>query len=170
MVKETMSPLQMLDRELKKLEPKARVENPFFLKLMRWLPPHFIESAKEYELFLEILKKISLVLNEAELRPMVRRHAHAKVQLEGYAQYARVIEEFIVHYERDRFPSPKSTPQDVLAFLMEQQGLSQLDIAKDLGGQPNVSNVLSGKRQLNVRQIKRLASRFHVNPGVFLSE
>ena len=164
-----MSPLQTLDRELKKLEPKARVENPFFLKLMRGIPPHPIDSAKEYELFLEILKKISLVLNEAESTPSVRHSAHAKIQIEGYAQYARVIEEFIVHYERDRFSASKSTPQDILAFLMEQHGLSQLDIAEDLGGQPNVSNILAGKRQLNVRQISRLASRFHVSPAVFLS-
>ena len=163
-----MSPLQTLDRELKKLEPKPRMENPFFLKLMRWIPPHPIETAKEHTLFLEILKKISLVLNEADSDPAIRHSAHAKIQIEGYAQYARVIEEFIVHYERDRFPVPKSTPQEMLTFLMEQQGLSQLDIAEDLGGQPNVSNVLSGKRQLNVRQIGRLASRFHVNPAVFL--
>src|ERR1019366_9820466 len=100
--------------------------------------------------------------------PTIRHHAKAKEQINGYAQYARVIEEFIVHYERDRFPDAKSAPQDMLAFLMEQHGLSQGDIAEDLGGQPNVSNVLSGKRELNLRQIRRLATRFHISPAVFL--
>ena len=163
-----MSPLQTLDRELKRLEPRARGENRFFLKLMAWIPPRPIKTAKEHALFLEILKKISIFLNEADADPTIRHHAKAKEQINGYAQYARVIEEFIVHYERDRFPDAKSAPQDMLAFLMEQHGLSQVDIAEDLGGQPNVSNVLSGKRELNLRQIRRLATRFHISPAVFL--
>ena len=164
-----MSPLQTLDRELKKLEPKPRVENPFFLKLIRWVSPHPIENAKEHALFLGILKKISIFLNESDSDLSLRHSIQAKEQIEGYAQYARVIEEFIVHYERDRFPVPKSTPQEMLAFLMEQHGLTQADIADDLGGQPNVSNVLSGKRQLNLRQIRLLAARFHVSPRTFIA-
>jgi len=162
-----MSPLQTLNRELKKLEPKARRENPFFLKLMRWVPPRPIDTPKEHTLFLEILKKISIFLNEADADPS-QHHAKAKEQIDGYAQYARVIEEFIVHYERDRFPAPTSTPQEMLGFLMEQHGLSQMDIAEDLGGQPNVSAILSGRRQLNLRQIRRLAARFHVSPLTFI--
>ena len=163
-----MSPLQTLDRELKKLGPKSQMENPFFLKLMKWIPPRPIENAKEHTLFLEILKKISLFLNEADSDPSIRRNAKAKEHVEGYAQYARVIEELIEYYEREKFPY-ESTPQDTLAFLMEQHGLSQVDIAEDLGGQPNVSAVLSGKRQLNLRQIRRLAARFHVNPLTFIT-
>jgi len=163
-----MSPLQTLDHELKKLGPKFRTENPVFLKLIQWIPPHPIENGREHALFLDVLKKISLFLNAADADPSTRHSLKAKEQIEGYAQYARMIEKLIEHYERETFRS-ESTPQDTLAFLMEQHGLSQSDIAEDLGGQPNVSNVLSGKRQLNVRQIRRLASRFHVNPAVFLS-
>lgn len=164
-----MSPLQTLDHELKKLGPKAHGENPFFLKLVKWIPPRPIDGAKEHALFLEILKKISIFLNQVDADASLRHNAKAKKQIEGYAQYARAIEEFIVHYEREHFPAIKSSPQEILAFLMEQHGLTQVDIAEDLGGQPNVSAVLSGKRELNLRQIRRLAVRFHVSPATFLS-
>ena len=66
-VEETMmSPLQTLDHELKKLGPKSKTENPVFLKLIQWIPPHPIDNEKEHTLFLEVLKKISLFLKEAD--------------------------------------------------------------------------------------------------------
>jgi len=38
----------------------------------------------------------------------------------------------------------------------------------EVGSQGVVSEVLSGKRELNVRQIRALAKRFHVSPAVFM--
>ena len=43
----------------------------------------------------------------------------------------------------------------------------QADLA-EIGSQGVVSEILSGKRQLNVRQIHALAQRFGVSPAVFL--
>jgi len=50
-------------------------------------------------------------------------------------------------------------------FLMEQNDLNQSDLP-ELGSQGVVSEILSGKRSLNVKQISRLAKRFSVSPGV----
>lgn len=157
-----MTILQELDQDLRKLESKTPAENPYFLKLMRLLPPRPIVTAKEHAVFLEALKKISLLLNQLETTPSLEDAR------EGCAQYSRVIEDLIAHYERDHFPSA-STPLDTLKFMMEQHGLTQVDIADDFGGQPNVSAVLSGKRQLNLAQIRRLAARFHVSPLTFIA-
>jgi HTH-type transcriptional regulator/antitoxin HigA len=38
----------------------------------------------------------------------------------------------------------------------------------EIGTQGVVSEILSGKRELNVRQIRALAERFNVPPGVFV--
>jgi HTH-type transcriptional regulator/antitoxin HigA len=38
----------------------------------------------------------------------------------------------------------------------------------EVGSQGVVSEVLSGKRELNVRQIRALAQRFRVSPAVFI--
>ena len=73
----------------------------------------------------------------------------------------------IERYEAERYPVPDADPIDVLRFLLCQNGLSQRDIAAELGSESTVSLVLSGKRRLNRDHIARLSRRFHVSPAVF---
>ena len=70
-------------------------------------------------------------------------------------------------YERQQPTLPEATPLEVLRYLMEEHGLTQTDLAEDLGGQSVVSAILRGKRQLNARHITALAARFQVSPAVF---
>jgi HTH-type transcriptional regulator/antitoxin HigA len=76
----------------------------------------------------------------------------------------------IERYETERYPIPDANPVDVLRFLLEQNGLSQRDIAAELGSESTVSLVLSGKRRLNRDHIARLSQRFHVSPAVFFGK
>jgi len=55
----------------------------------------------------------------------------------------------------------------VIRSLMEQHELTQRDLA-EIGSQGVVSEVLSGKRELNIRQVKALAKRFDLPVGVFV--
>jgi HTH-type transcriptional regulator/antitoxin HigA len=50
---------------------------------------------------------------------------------------------------------------------MEEQGLTQSDLP-EVSSQGVVSEVLNGKRELNVRQIRALANRFNVSPAAFV--
>jgi HTH-type transcriptional regulator/antitoxin HigA len=50
---------------------------------------------------------------------------------------------------------------------MSEHDLRQTDLP-EIGSQGVVSEVLTGKRELNTRQIKRLAKRFNVSPAVFI--
>jgi len=75
----------------------------------------------------------------------------------------------VERYESVRFPIPEAEPADVLRFLLEQNGLSQRDVAPELGSESTVSLVLSGKRQLNRDHIARLSRRFSVSPAVFFA-
>ncbi len=70
-------------------------------------------------------------------------------------------------YEEDHVPLPESSGIEVLGYLMEEHQLVQSSLS-EVGSQGVVSEVLSGKRELNVRQIRELAKRFHVSPGVFI--
>jgi HTH-type transcriptional regulator / antitoxin HigA len=45
--------------------------------------------------------------------------------------------------------------------------LTQVDLP-EIGSQGMVSEVLGGKRELNVRQVRALAQRFHVSAAVFV--
>lgn len=76
----------------------------------------------------------------------------------------------IERYESERYPVPDAEPVEVLRFLLEQHGLSQRDIAAELGSESTVSLVLAGKRRLNRNHIARLSRRFHVSPSVFFGK
>jgi HTH-type transcriptional regulator/antitoxin HigA len=51
----------------------------------------------------------------------------------------------VERYESERNPITEAAPADVLRFLLEQNSLSQRDIATDLGSESTVSLVLSDK-------------------------
>ena len=74
----------------------------------------------------------------------------------------------LIHaYEEEHHPIPECSGADVLRFLMEEHSLTQSDLP-EIGSQGVVSEILRGKRELNVRQIRALATRFHVSPAVFI--
>ncbi|MDR2195060.1 MAG: transcriptional regulator [Gallionellaceae bacterium] len=70
-------------------------------------------------------------------------------------------------YEADHYPVPASAPNDVLRFLMEQHELTQSDLP-EVGSQSVISEILSGRRLLNARQIAALVTRFHVSADAFI--
>ena len=78
-----------------------------------------------------------------------------------------LISLLIDNYETEHYPLPEAEHAEVLRFLLEQNSLSQRDIAPELGSESTVSLVLSGKRQLNRDHIARLSRRFNVSPAVF---
>ena len=74
----------------------------------------------------------------------------------------------LVHaYEEQHHPMPECSGMDVLRFLMDEHGLTQSDLP-EVGSQGVISDILRGKRVLNVRQIRVLAKRFQVSPAVFV--
>ena len=74
----------------------------------------------------------------------------------------------ILHaYEEQHYPMPVCRGVDVLRFFIDEHGLTQSDLP-EIGSQGVVSDILRGKRELNVRQIRALAERFHVSPAVFI--
>ena len=70
-------------------------------------------------------------------------------------------------WEEEHQPIPTAAPRQVLAYLMKEHGLKQTDM-KELGSQGIVSELLAGKRELNVRQVKALAKRFKVSAAAFI--
>jgi HTH-type transcriptional regulator/antitoxin HigA len=73
----------------------------------------------------------------------------------------------VTRYESERYPLPDAEPSEMLRFLLEQNGLSQRDLAEELGNETTVSLILSGRRPLTRDHIARLSARFHVSPAVF---
>jgi HTH-type transcriptional regulator / antitoxin HigA len=70
-------------------------------------------------------------------------------------------------YEEHHYPMPEVSGAEMLHFFMEEHELKQADLP-EVGSQGVVSEILNGKRELNIRQIRALAERFHVSPAVFV--
>jgi HTH-type transcriptional regulator/antitoxin HigA len=65
-------------------------------------------------------------------------------------------------HEKTRWPTKRPALRDLLAYLVDQHGLTRADLIPILGTASRVSEVLSGKRELSMTMIKRLRDRFHV--------
>ena len=72
-------------------------------------------------------------------------------------------------YDKGHHEIPDASGVEMLKFLMEQHRLSQGDLP-EVGSQGVVSEILRGKRELNVRQIQALSQRFRLPAGAFLPE
>ncbi len=70
-------------------------------------------------------------------------------------------------YESEHVAMPMATGIEALQYLMEEHGLAQSDLP-EVGSQGVVSEILRGRRKLNLRQVRVLAERFHVSPAAFI--
>jgi HTH-type transcriptional regulator / antitoxin HigA len=126
--------------------------NPEYGSLLKKVAPKVIRTEKENEAYTEVLYDLdrrskSLTAAEKEL--------------------AELLTLLIEDFEEKRYEIPRAKPVDVVRFLMEQHNLLQKDLADVFGTRSIVSEVLSGKRELNKDQIARLSARFRVSPEVF---
>lgn len=78
-----------------------------------------------------------------------------------------IVGDLIEDYETAHHPTPQATGLEALRFLMQQHGLKQSDLP-EVGSQGVVSEILAGKRELNVRQIKALSEKFKVSTATFV--
>jgi HTH-type transcriptional regulator/antitoxin HigA len=78
-----------------------------------------------------------------------------------------LIADRIEEFENRTHPRPNLAPHEVLRELMTEWGLKQRDLS-EVGTQSVVSEILAGKRALNLRQVKALAKIFGVSPDVFM--
>jgi HTH-type transcriptional regulator / antitoxin HigA len=113
--------------------------------------PHVIHSEEQLAAYTKALYKLT-----AEPHP-------TRAQVKAIELLTLLIE----RYEEENYTVPKAAPADVLRFLLERHGLKQRDVATDLGGESVVSEVLSGRRKLNLTHIDQLSKRFRVSPAVF---
>lgn len=124
-----------------------------FKALSSIIPLHTISSERDYDKAVAILDQLLDAGAANENHPL--------------ADLVNTLGALISEYENLHFPAQDVSPLAMLRFLMDQHQLTQSNLP-EIGTQGVVSEILSGKRELNVRQIKALAERFHVSPSVFV--
>ncbi len=72
-------------------------------------------------------------------------------------------------YEDKNIPTLSSNPIESLRYLVKEHKLKQSELP-EIGSQGVVSEILKGTRNLNIRQIKNLSSKFNISPLVFIQD
>ncbi len=114
--------------------------------------------------------------NEAEYHSLVESldailDAGGADEAHPLAGLAAMVGDLVSAWEtaHDPMPPDTTTPASRLAFLMEQHGLRQADLP-EIGNQAKVSEILAGKRKINLRQAKALSVRFGVPMETFAAD
>jgi len=106
--------------------------------------------------------------NEKALTIVERLMYQKNRSLEEDALYDLLIV-LVEKFEREFYePGLLSTPVSMLEFLMEQQQMTAIDLAPILGSVTIVNEVITGDREMTITQVKQLATKFGVEPSVFM--
>jgi len=111
------------------------------------------KSEADYDVLVNALDELLDLIGEDESSPLM--------------SLVDILSDWIEAYDLEYRPMPVASGVDVLRSMMREHGLNQSDLP-GVGTQSVVSEVLSGKRQLNLRQIRWLAERFGVSVETFI--
>lgn len=151
-----MSAVKKLIETLKSdIKPLKKV-NSTYLELVEIFPLQSISTKKQHGVALQVIEKLITYVNLESPKD------------KGVVLYLKTLTELVNDYESEHFEQSEIKGVEMLAYLIELKGLKQTDLSEELGGQSVVSKILKGERELNLRQIKSLASRFKVSPEVFI--
>ncbi|NVZ67778.1 helix-turn-helix domain-containing protein [Pseudomonas costantinii] len=111
------------------------------------------KNEADYDLLVTALDELLDLIGEDESNPLM--------------SLVDILSDWIEAYDHEHRPMPLASGVDVLRAMMREHGLNQSDLP-GVGTQSVVSEVLSGKRRLNLRQVRWLAERFGVSVETFI--
>ncbi|WP_170842828.1 helix-turn-helix domain-containing protein [Pseudomonas panipatensis] len=121
---------------------------------------HFVEpllappqSESQYDEVVAMLDQLLTLIGDEESHPL--------------STLAQAIGNSISIYDAERFPISDVAPHELLRYLMAEHRVAR-DQLPEVGTRSVVSDVLAGKRPLNMRQIRALSNRFKVPLRVFI--
>jgi HTH-type transcriptional regulator / antitoxin HigA len=130
-------------------------------------------STKTGDTYLDLVKQHPLrsIRSEGELdaaQAVIDDLFRRELDDAGHA-YLDALSDLVILYERDHHPIPPLAPHELLAYMLEERGLSQADLVRTTGlAKATVSDLVSGKRAFTVAQMHRVGAVFGLPATVFL--
>ena len=120
------------------------------------------------------MSKISIIRDEAG-------YAEAVAEFEAYfdnepaagsddGDRFELLGLLLAKYEEEHFPLPATGPVEAIRFAMDRQGLGQSDLAELLGSRSRASEILNGRRELTLAQIRLLSKAWGVPAQALIAE
>jgi HTH-type transcriptional regulator/antitoxin HigA len=126
------------------------------MKRLDFSKPHILRNEKEYDAAV------------AEMDALLDRHPPVGSPEHDRLELLSVLVE--AYDEEHHAMGATATPQAVVEFLLEQQGMTRANLASVLGGRSRVSEFFSGKRPLSLSQIKKLRRLLNVPADLLLDD
>jgi HTH-type transcriptional regulator / antitoxin HigA len=130
------------------------INNQTYADLVVKVLPIAIQSEEEYEIMLANIDELTSK-GENNLSPEEERLLETLAIL-------------VESYEDEHYPMPEVSPNEVLKFLIEENGLKQSNLLHIFGSSGIASEVISGKRSISKAQAKKLAEFFKVSVELFI--
>ena len=83
---------------------------------------------------------------------------------------ADVLALLIQDYENKHYVIEAPSPLEAIKYRMEQQGLSNQDLAKILGYKSRVSDIFHHTRKLNLKMIRKLYEKLNIPLATLVKE
>jgi HTH-type transcriptional regulator/antitoxin HigA len=126
-----------------------------FEELVQVMPPQAIMDDVQNDNTLEVIDRL---MEQGKLT-------------KGQALYLETLVQLVQAYEAQHhaIDSSELSGLDSLKHLLQENGMKASDLARLLGVHASMgSKILRGERALTVDHLKKLASRFKVDPGLFI--
>lgn len=87
----------------------------------------------------------------------------------GEEAYLDVLSDLVEKYENMHHPIPDASPVEMLKFFIEDRKTNQRAVALGSGiAVSTMSEILAGRRRMNLEHMQKLAAFFKIDVGVFL--
>ena len=135
------------------------------------LPDNLRQDMQQYQRILSLDPYKTFGMSSHNLTGQLKNHRALEIDYDGISYLEKIItiDSILTHeeYEKKEFPLDKASGIEVIQYLMAEHGLKESDLP-EIGNQSLVSDVLTGKHELNLTMIKALAKRFGVTEQTFL--
>lgn len=79
-----------------------------------------------------------------------------------------ILSLLVKEFETEHYPIPSPNPIDAIKFRLDQMGLSEKELGEILGYRSRKSEILSGKRKLNLAMIRKLNAVLHIPAEILI--
>ena len=79
-----------------------------------------------------------------------------------------ILSILIKEYENEHYPVPNPNPIEAIKFRLEQMNMSEAELSQILGYRSRKSEILSGKRKLNLAMIRKLTEKLNIPAEVLI--
>lgn len=87
------------------------------------------------------------------------------------SELLEILSLLVAQYESTEYPIRDASPAEILSFLIDARGVTNVAVAREAGIPRSViTDILAGRRNISTANVAKLAKYFHVSPAVFIAE